>query len=63
MELNACVGIIMVIRVLELLICGMCSNPNVNEQCEVRDLAVSLDCVVFLCSAREDLSWIVAVLV
>lgn len=57
MELNACVGIIMVIRVLELLICGMRSNPKVNKQCEVRDLAVSLDCVCIplFCKGRSEL--------
>lgn len=45
MEINACMGIMMVIHILELLICGMCSNPKVNKQYKVRDLAVSLGCV------------------
>lgn len=57
MEINACMGIIMVIHILELLICGMCSNPKVNKQRKVRDLAVSLDCVgiPLFCKGRIEL--------
>lgn len=54
-------GIIMIIHILELLICGMHSNPKVHKQYKVRDLAVSLYCV-FLCSAREYRSWILSIL-
>lgn len=57
MEINACMGIVMVIHVLELLICGMCSNPKVNKQHKGRDLAVSLDCVCIplFCKGRSQL--------
>lgn len=61
-------GMIVVIHgfSLELLICGMHSNPKVNEQNKVRDLASILGfyCLcVCLCSASEDLNWIVSVIV
>lgn len=42
MKINAFVGIIMIIHVLELLICGMHSNPKVDKQYKVRDLACIL---------------------
>lgn len=57
MEINACMGIIMVIHILELLICGTRSNPKGNKQCKVRDLAVSLDSVSIplFCKRRSEL--------
>lgn len=35
---------------LELLICGMCSNPKVNEQSKARDLALSLAFAACVCA-------------